>query len=117
MVDYLHKSTVCVVPLRTGFGIKTKTLEAMAAGVPVVASDRGLEGLSVDGDGIPLAALRANHPAEYVDGISELFDHPALRAELSRNGRQLVETEFTWEIAGLRYEQVCLGNHLKHREV
>jgi polysaccharide biosynthesis protein PslH len=108
MVDYLHKSTVCVVPMRTGFGIKNKTLEAMAAGVPVVASDRGLEGLAIDGDNIPLAALRANQTAEYVDAIKQLFEHPQLRAELSHNGRQLVETEFTWQIAGQRYEEVCI---------
>jgi glycosyltransferase involved in cell wall biosynthesis len=110
MVEYLHKSTVCVVPMRTGFGIKNKTLEAMAAGVPIVASDRGLEGLAVDGAGIPLRALRANEPAEYVIAISQLFDHPELRDKLSRNGRQLVETEFTWDIAGQHYEQVCLGS-------
>lgn len=106
MVDYLHQSTVCVVPMRTGFGIKNKTLEAMAAGVPVVASDRGLEGLAVD---TPLRALRANEPADYVTAISQLFDQPQLRSKLSDNARQLVETEFTWDIAGKRYEQVCLG--------
>jgi glycosyltransferase involved in cell wall biosynthesis len=106
MVNYLHQSTVCVVPMRTGFGIKNKTLEAMAAGVPVVASDRGLEGLAVD---TPLRALRANEPADYVAAISQLFDQPQLRSELSDNARQLVETEFTWDIAGKRYEQVCLG--------
>ncbi|MBD2250626.1 glycosyltransferase family 4 protein [Nostoc parmelioides] len=109
MVDYLHQSTACVVPLRTGFGIKNKTLEAMAAGVPVVASDRGLEGLAVDGDNTALAALRANKPAEYVDAISQLFDNPQLRSQLSQNGRELVEAEFTWDIAGMRYEQVCLN--------
>lgn len=109
MVDYLHQSTVCVVPLRTGFGIKNKTLEAMAAGIPIVGSDRGLEGLAVDDDGMSVAALRANQPAEYVDAISQLFEQPQLRAELSHNGRQLVETEFTWELAGKRYEQVCSG--------
>jgi polysaccharide biosynthesis protein PslH len=110
MVEYLHKATVCVVPMRTGFGIKNKTLEAMAAGVPIVASDRGLEGLAVDGAGTPLRALRANEPAEYVAAISQLFENPQLRGELSRNGRQLVETEFTWDIAGKCYEKVCLGN-------
>ncbi|ABA24296.1 Glycosyl transferase, group 1 [Trichormus variabilis ATCC 29413] len=109
MVNYLHQSTVCVVPLRTGFGIKNKTLEAMAAGVPVVASDRGLEGLAVDGDNTALAALRANKPAEYVDAISQLFENPQLRSQLSQNGRKLVEAEFTWDIAGMRYEQVCLN--------
>jgi polysaccharide biosynthesis protein PslH len=106
----LHKATVCVVPMRTGFGIKNKTLEAMAAGVPIVASDRGLEGLAVDGANVLLTALRANHPPEYVNAISHLFTNAQLREELSRNGRQLVEAEFTWDIAGRRYEQLCLEN-------
>ncbi|CEJ46623.1 glycosyltransferase family 4 protein [Umezakia ovalisporum] len=110
MVDYLHKSTVCVVPMRTGFGIKNKTLEAMAAGVPVVASDRGLEGLATD---TSTPALRANEPAEYVTAISQLFDDPQLRHQISHNGRKLVETQFTWAMAGKHYEQVCVGlnNH------
>lgn len=107
MVEYLHQATICVVPMRTGFGIKNKTLEAMAAGIPVVASDRGLEGLAVDDAGI-LRALRANEPAEYVTAISQLFDNPQIRLELSRNGRQLIERYFTWDIAGKHYEQVCL---------
>lgn len=109
MVEYLHKATVCVVPMRTGFGIKNKTLEAITAGVPVVASDRGLEGLAVDGANVPLIALRANQPTEYVTAVCQLFENPQLRAELSRNGRQLVETEFTWDRAGKRYEETLAG--------
>ncbi|WP_413174995.1 glycosyltransferase family 4 protein [Anabaena azotica] len=108
MAEYLHNSTICVVPMRTGFGIKNKTLEAMAAGIPVVGSDRGLEGLAVDGINTPLRALRANQPAEYIAAISQLFEQPELRYQLSTHARQLVETQFTWEIAGQRYEEVCL---------
>jgi len=106
VVDYLHQATVCVVPLRTGFGIKNKTLEAMAAGIPIVGSDRGLEGLEVDGEGVPLRALRANHIEDYVDAISQLFEQPHLRMQLSQNGRSLVESTYTWERAGKSYEQV-----------
>jgi len=109
MTPYLHESTVCVVPMRTGYGIKNKTLEAMAAGIPVVASDRGLEGLAVDGDTTPqqaLRALRANTPAEYVTAIGRLFDSPELRQTLSKNGRVLIEQSYTWAIAGKQYEQV-----------
>lgn len=106
MAEYLHESTVCVVPLRAGYGIKNKTLEAMAAGTPVVGSDRGLEGLAVDTPNIPLRALRANSIPEYINGISRLFENPELRQELSKNGRQFVETEYTWERAGQLYEQV-----------
>ncbi|MGB7442388.1 MAG: glycosyltransferase family 4 protein [Coleofasciculaceae cyanobacterium] len=106
MVEYLHKTTVCVVPLRTGFGIKNKTLEAMAAGVPVVGSDRGLEGLAVDGNSTPVRAMRANQVQEYVAAISRLFEEPQLREKLSGNGRDLIEREYTWERAGQCYEQV-----------
>lgn len=106
MAEYLHESTVCVVPLRAGYGIKNKTLEAMAAGTPVVGSDRGLEGLAVDTPNVPLRALRANSIPEYINAISRLFENPQLRQELSKNGRQLVETEYTWERAGQLYEQV-----------
>jgi len=106
MVEYLHRGTICVVPMRTGFGIKNKTLEAMAAGIPVVGSDRGLEGLCVDGVGSCLRALRANTPEEYFQAISKLFEYPQLRNDLSHYARQMVETEFTWEQAGRLYEQV-----------
>jgi polysaccharide biosynthesis protein PslH len=109
MVDYLHQATVCVVTMRTGFGIKNKTLEAMAAGTPVVGSDRGLEGLACDSPNVPLRALRANKPDEYVKAINQLFNNSQLRAELSQNARKYVESEFTWESAGKRYEEVCLG--------
>jgi hypothetical protein len=32
-----------------------------------------------------------------------------MRFQLSYHARQLIEKEFTWQIAGQRYEQVCLG--------
>jgi polysaccharide biosynthesis protein PslH len=109
MAAYLHQATVCVIPMRTGFGIKNKTLEAMAAGTPIVASDRGLEGLAVDGEGIPLRALRANRVEEYVSAIAQLFADTALRKRLSQEARSLVEIEYTWERAGQRYEQALMS--------
>lgn len=105
VAEYLHKATVAVIPLRTGFGMKFKTLESMAAGVPVVASDRGLEGIAVDGANVPLRALRANRVEEYVEAISRLFENAQLREMLSRNGRELIEQEYTWEILGKQYEK------------
>lgn len=109
MTPYLHAATVCVVPMRTGYGIKNKTLEAMAAGVPVVASDRGLEGLEIDGENLPLRALRANTAGEYAAAIGRLFESAELRAQLSHNGRRFIEEGYTWAIAGHQYEQVLLS--------
>ena len=111
MADYLHQARVCVIPMRTGFGIKNKTLEAMAAGTPVVSSDRGLEGLDISTGSSPenILALRANTIVEYVTAISTLFDRPDLRQTLSRSARAYIERDFTWEQAGLRYEKAISG--------
>jgi polysaccharide biosynthesis protein PslH len=112
MTPYLHESTVCVVPMRTGYGIKNKTLEAMAAGIPVVASDRGLEGLTVDDGTVPLRALRANKAEEYAMAIAQLFESAELRQTLSQNGRAFIEDGYTWAIAGSKYEQVLMTDRL-----
>ncbi|MGQ4650559.1 glycosyltransferase [Lyngbya aestuarii] len=109
VVDYLHKATVCVVSTRKGSGIKRKTLESMAVGTPVVGSDSGLEGLVVDGADVPLRALRANEPAEYVYAISRLLQNRQLRKQLSENGRALIEQKYTWQRVGERYEKILLG--------
>jgi polysaccharide biosynthesis protein PslH len=103
VVEYLHQATVCVIPMRTGFGIKNKTLEAMAAGTPVVASDRGLEGLDTDNSPI---ALRANTVEEYITAIARLLDDPELRSKLSYNARQTIEKQFTWSSLAKLYEQI-----------
>ncbi len=107
MADYLHRASVCVIPMRTGFGIKNKTLEAMAAGTPVVSSDRGLEGLTLDPD--RPCALRANNLAEYSAAITQLLDNMALRESISHYARAYIERDFTWEQAGRRYESAILG--------
>ncbi len=106
VVEYLHMATVSVVPLRTGFGMKIKTLESMAAGAPVVGSDRGLEGIQVDTPQVPLRALRANNLDEYVEAISRLFDNPDLREKLARNGRDMIEEEYTWKNISAKYEKI-----------
>ncbi|KAM3114518.1 glycosyltransferase family 4 protein [Phormidesmis sp. 146-33] len=109
MSDYLHQATVCVIPMRTGYGIKNKTLEAMAAGTPVVSSDRGLEGMTVDGLDVPLRALRANRVEDYVQAIGRLFEDASLREQLSQAGRSLIEADYTWEQAGRLYEEALAG--------
>ena len=109
IAEYLHQATVAVAPLRTGFGMKIKTLEYMAAGCPVVGSDRGLEGIKVDSDPVPLRALRANTVDEYVEAISSLFKNAALRETLSHNGRKMIEQEYTWSSLAQLYEQVIVN--------
>lgn len=44
--DYFVRASVGIVPLATGAGIKVKTLEMLAAGLPVVSTPIGAEGIA-----------------------------------------------------------------------
>jgi polysaccharide biosynthesis protein PslH len=110
VVEYLHWATVCVIPIRQGYGLRNRTLEAMASGVPVVGSDRALAEFKVDGATVPLRAMRANTLEEYIYAIGRLFAEPKLREKLSENGRSLVESAYTWDKVGQKYEQVLINS-------
>lgn len=104
--EELRGSTVCVIPTRAGLGMKLAPLQGMAVGVPVVGSDRALEGLNVDGTPQKLAAMRANRLEEYIYAIGRLFQDPSLRKKLAINARELVEKNHNWEKLALQYETV-----------
>ena len=57
--EYYKEADVCFIPLTTGTGVKTKVLECMAYGRPVITTKKGLEGL---------------HDVEKLDGIYIIID-------------------------------------------
>jgi len=61
-------------------------LEAMAMGLPIVASQVGSIPEIIDGNGYLVCVLQ---PAETRDALSELIEDPALRQRLGRRSRQL----------------------------
>lgn len=92
--DYMARATVAVAPLQAATGIQNKVLEAMASGIPIVATPNALEGIdAVNGEHL-LVAEDANLLAEKV---LQLLKDPILRRRLARNARQLVEEKYTWE--------------------
>jgi sugar transferase (PEP-CTERM/EpsH1 system associated) len=98
---HLARATVAVAPLRIAPGIQNKVLEAMAMGIPVVATSVALEGLSVaDRDG----ARRADDPATFAREILALLRDPGWRRQCSLQARHYVERCHRWEAHG-----ACLG--------
>ncbi len=96
---YYREALAVVVPLRVGGGTRLKILEAMAAGVPVVSTTLGAEGLEVDpGRDI----LTADTPAEMAEAIASLRDRPAQWQQISAAGRDLVARKYDWRILGDR---------------
>ena len=95
-VAELSRASVAVVPLLSGSGTRLKILEAWAAGIPVVSTSLGAEGLGAPEE-LPLEL--ANQAGEFSAAILRLFSEPARRAQLGRLGRLRYEESFTWESA------------------
>lgn len=92
---YLHQGLVYIVPLRVGGGTRLKILEAMAAGIPVVSTSIGCEGIKVTpGSDI----LVADQPDEFAQKIKILSDDNELRTNLITAGKRLVAEHYDWKI-------------------
>lgn len=72
-----------VVPLLTGSGVRIKIVEALAAGLPVVSTAKGCEGLPLE----PGDLLVADDPADFAARLLDLARSVELREELGRAGR------------------------------
>ncbi|MEZ4861310.1 MAG: glycosyltransferase [Caldilineaceae bacterium] len=101
---YLARSWVMVVPLRLGGGTRLKIAEAMAAGLPVVTTAVGAQGLPVV-HGRHL--LLAETSARFTDAVQQLLTNVPLREELAQNARLLVESELSWQALGRQFTQIC----------
>lgn len=84
-----------------------KILEAMAAGVPVVASDLPAvrELLS---DGVEGLLVQPDRPAALARAVRVFFEYPELRASLGSEGRRRIESSFTWDHAAARLRAVYM---------
>ena len=90
------------VPLLHGGGTADEVVEAFAAGVPVVSTRKGVEGLAAD-DGTHL--LIAEDAEGFVEAVSALWRDPPLAARLAVNARALVAERYSWETAAGRVAQ------------
>ena len=91
---YLDNANVFVVPLRIGGGTRVKILTAMAAGVPVVSSSIGCEGIEATHE---KDILLADRPQDFAQQTLRLFDDRVLYETLWRAGRRLVESRYSWD--------------------
>lgn len=86
-------------------GYSFPTLEAAACGVPVIATDSGIDHLVCEaGGGILLQGNRASY-LEDLDGLANRIkehviyfrDNPEIRKKAGQRGRKFIENNFTWD--------------------
>ena len=100
--DVLLSAAGMVSPLRIGSGVKIKVLEALARGLPVVATRQGVLGLDV---GAHDGCLIADTPAELAQCLAEATD-PVRNQALSAAALRRWQVSFAPSVAARAYDEV-----------
>ena len=101
--DYLKKCRVFVCPMTFGSGIKTKNLEAMAMGLPVVTTSIGAENIDAKNQHDWCVA---DNEQEFADAVCNLLADENKRNEMAENASRFVCDHFTWKIAKRKFEMI-----------
>jgi glycosyltransferase involved in cell wall biosynthesis len=90
IAPYVARCIVQVVPLRFGGGVRIRTLEGMAMGMPIVSTTIGADGIAaVPGRDL----LLADTPHEFAARVCEILRSPLLGRRLGERAREFVLAE------------------------
>ena len=90
---YLEETSVFIVPLLSGGGMRVKILDAWTRGIPIVSTAIGAEGVSSrDGENLILA----DNPRAMAEAVVRILTDAQLAGRLSMGGRRTVEEHYDW---------------------
>jgi len=107
---FLRKALIFVCPIISGTGIKNKVLEAMAMGIPVIATPIGIIGINAKHK---VNVIIARDQNAFIEWIVKLLEDEKLRVSIGRNARRLVETVYAWEVIVNRLNDLILSKKVK----
>lgn len=94
---------IALLPVLHGGGIKTKIIEAMAAGLPVVTTPHGIDGL----ENLPKGSVGiAESPSGLARELMQLIGDHSLRTRRSLAARSYVEKEHSFAVFSDKIKQV-----------
>jgi len=107
-----HEHRVMVAPIRAGSGTRLKILEACAAGLPVVTTTLGAEGIEYQ-DGVHM--LIADGAIPFAEAVERVLTDDDLCRHLSQAGMGLVREHYDWRLVADRlwrcYEELLADVH------
>jgi glycosyltransferase involved in cell wall biosynthesis len=104
MRRFFSVADAVLVPLRVGGGTRLKILEAFAAGVPVVSTRKGAEGIDCEDGHHLLMAQDDAH--DFIRKVKLLAADKELRSKLVANSYNLVVRKYSMPMASKRLREV-----------
>lgn len=98
------RATAALAPLRFGSGVKIKMLDAMARGVPTIATTVSVEGIAVHADGSDGSAV-SDDLAAWPDLVDELVD-PTVNTQRSKAALAFFERTYSRDVVAAQYDAI-----------
>ena len=94
----LHVADIAIVPLLRGGGTKLKLLDYLGAGLPIVTTRKGAEGIDVRNGKDAIVVDGVNE--EFIEAIFSLIEDDKQRNTLGQNGQELAKEKYDWDKIG-----------------
>ena len=95
--EFLKTGAVFIAPMRVGGGTNIKILEAMAAGLPVVTTQVGNEGINAK---VNKEVIITDDPENFSRGLLDLLQNENKNEIIGQAGKNFVGKNYDWENIG-----------------
>ncbi len=100
------QAQIFIAPMQMGTGMQNKVLEAMAMGLPCIASELANQAIGArDGQQV----LIGKNSGNYAQHILSLLEDAEYREKLASKGRAFVAAHYDWQEVCLPLEQLIIG--------
>jgi len=94
VIPYLQQANIYIAPLFVGSGIRIKILEALAMGLPVIATTVSAEGIEIDQNS---GLFICNDPKEQAKNIIGLLKNPENIDKLGKQSLIAIKNNYSWK--------------------
>jgi len=100
----LYVSDIAIVPIINGGGTRLKVLDYMSVGLPIVSTEKGIEGIEFTAGKDAIVCGDVN--TEFVEEIIYLLKNEKKRMEIGMNAYNLSKNIYDWQVIGKKLQEV-----------
>ena len=100
----LQVADIAIVPILAGGGTRLKILDYLSFGLPVISTEKGIEGICAEND--KSAIIVKNFYSEFNNAIESLLNSEDIRQSIGYNGYKLAKKHFNWKCIGIKLNRI-----------